>query len=101
MLEKEGFAYKNYVDIFDAGPTVEVQAKDITTIKESKNLVVKIEHSIASPRNYMVANCLLADFRCAYVNAQEANGTLMLSLDDARKLKLDEGDTVRAYATGK
>jgi arginine N-succinyltransferase len=35
MLFKEGFHYENYVDIFDAGPTVHSYVENIETIKHS------------------------------------------------------------------
>ena len=101
MLEKEGFQFKNYVDIFDAGPTVEVETGKITTIKKSKNLNVKLVKQVSEPQNYMVANTRIAGFRCAYVNAQQEDDKLLMSISDARDLKVDDGDIIRAYATGK
>ena len=35
MLENEGFRYEGYVDIFDAGPTVECDADDISAVARS------------------------------------------------------------------
>ena len=101
MLEKEGFEYKNYVDIFDAGPTVEVRTENLRTIKQSKNLVVKLISQVSQPLNYMVANTKIADFRCAYVNAQQEDDKLIMSIGDGHTLGIEEGDTIRAYATGK
>lgn len=101
MLQKEGFEYKNYVDIFDAGPTVEVQTSQLKTIKESSNYRVKLTHDIHEPTNYMVSNSRVAGFRCAYVNAKQENEELILTINDAKQLGVDEGDTIRAYATGK
>ena len=34
LLEKEGFQHIGYVDIFDAGPTVESQLKDVSSVKK-------------------------------------------------------------------
>lgn len=36
MLEMEGFRYQGYLDIFDAGPTMEVNRDNIRTIRESR-----------------------------------------------------------------
>ena len=101
LLEKEGFEYKNYVDIFDAGPTVEVLTDNVTTIKNSQNMTVRLTNQVNRPQNFMVANTLVADFRCAYVNAQVEGDELVLSEQDAEQLKVNDGDTIRAYATGK
>lgn len=35
MLEKEGFVFDGYVDIFDAGPTLHIRTDEIRTIRES------------------------------------------------------------------
>lgn len=40
ILQQEGFQYKRYVDIFDAGPTLEVSLNQIRTITQSKRVVV-------------------------------------------------------------
>ncbi len=101
MLEKEGFEYKNYVDIFDAGPTVEVLTENLTTIQKSKDVKVKLINQVNEPQNMMVANNLMEDFRCAYVNAQQVDDTLFMAINDAIELKIEDGDTIRAYTTGK
>ena len=36
MLEAEGFAYDNYVDIFDGGPTVTARTDQLRTIREAR-----------------------------------------------------------------
>src|SRR5207244_11992184 len=38
MLEQEGFRYERYVDIFDAGPTVECFRETIDAIRRSQTL---------------------------------------------------------------
>ncbi|MGC8064296.1 arginine N-succinyltransferase, partial [Salmonella enterica] len=35
MLENEGFAYENYVDIFDGGPTMLAKTDQVRTIREA------------------------------------------------------------------
>ena len=38
ILEAEGFNFSHYVDVFDAGPTIEANLKQVRTIKKSKVL---------------------------------------------------------------
>ena len=47
LLEQEGFSCRGYVDIFDAGPTVEAQLQNIRTAQASRRMPVKIveQHS--------------------------------------------------------
>jgi arginine N-succinyltransferase len=40
MLEREGFAYDCYIDIFDGGPTMTVQTDQIATIREARKAIV-------------------------------------------------------------
>src|SRR5215471_15506878 len=49
MLEQEGFRYEGYVDIFDAGPTVECFRDNIRTVRDSRVLPVTIREAAPSP----------------------------------------------------
>jgi arginine N-succinyltransferase len=40
MLEKLGFAYRDLVDCFDGGPTLEANTADISTIRQTKRLTL-------------------------------------------------------------
>jgi arginine N-succinyltransferase len=65
MLEKEGFAYRNYVDVFDGGPTMQCNTDDIATIRGARqDAVVAISENEGTES--LVARGHLADFRAAY-----------------------------------
>jgi len=100
MLEKEGFQYKNYVDIFDAGPTVEVQTEKIRTIRKSDNYTVKIGASADNNRQYMVANGKVENFRCGYVETSTNENNIFIEQAIAESLEVNDGDIVRVYQTG-
>ena len=36
MLEHEGFAFENYVDIFDGGPTMTARTDQVRTVREAR-----------------------------------------------------------------
>ncbi|MEH6578141.1 MAG: arginine N-succinyltransferase [Amphritea sp.] len=95
MLENEGFRYENYVDIFDAGPTIACQLKDIRAIHESRYTKVHIgpaqEHSVP----YLVSNTKLKDFRCAMVPFGPSEGQITLPAEVAHLLQVDQGEDVR------
>jgi arginine N-succinyltransferase len=47
MLEKLGFAYKDLIDPFDGGPTLEVRTKDISIVRDTRRLPMLIAASEA------------------------------------------------------
>lgn len=53
VLEKEGFRYRNYVDIFDGGPTLECDIDRVRAIRKSR-LVTVAEGSLRQA-NYQPA----------------------------------------------
>src|SRR3546814_4102960 len=40
MLENEGFAFENYVDIFDGGPTMTARTDQVASIRDAKHVEV-------------------------------------------------------------
>ncbi len=76
ILLKEGFRYNEYIDIFDAGPTIEAPLKDIKTCAQSRVLPIKgIDDAIESTP-FLISNTSI-DFRATLgiiaVNEQEQN----------------------------
>ena len=101
MLKTEGFEYKNYVDIFDAGPTVEVLTENIRSVRKSVNYPVVVVEDQALETSFMVANSKIRNFRCAYIDAAVVDHELHINSRDADILKVGNGDTVRAYLSRK
>lgn len=94
LLEAEGFVSRGYVDIFDAGPTVECPLRFIRTVRRSQLLPWRIgECSDGSV--VLVANTRLATFRCTVAQATVVDGTLLLDRATAAALQLEPGDQVR------
>lgn len=96
LLEKEGFVYRNYVDIFDAGPTLEAPTSEIRTIKHCQRLQV---HLTTQPLkdSYLIANTKTSDFRACYAVAKLnlKNKHVEMSHCLAEQLLVNEGDFVR------
>ncbi|WP_027858592.1 arginine N-succinyltransferase [Marinobacterium jannaschii] len=92
LLEDEGFTYKGYVDIFDAGPTLEVRSDDIRSVYMSRNLPLQISEEGGSDW-VLVSNNKLQDYRCALVRSNAAAPTLTAA--EAAALKLEAGDEIR------
>jgi arginine N-succinyltransferase len=102
MLEQEGFRYEGYVDIFDAGPTLECFRDNIHAIRQSQVLAVTIGDADPVPDNlpntilWLVCNRNFADFRAIVVAAPARADRMPLLPHAASALHLGEGDSVRA-----
>lgn len=115
ILQREGFKYMNYIDIFDGGPTIEAKLKRIRSVRDSKvyqvgassKLVAPIKASnmasTASTENaanddvapsYIISNLDL-DFRVTVATASIADDQCMLPEQVLRDLNLKQGDRCR------
>ncbi|MFK3890176.1 arginine N-succinyltransferase [Sphingomonas sp. NPDC079357] len=93
MLENEGFAYENYIDIFDGGPTMTVKTDQIRTVRDAQDAPVAAVREGGSIEA-LVATGRLADFRCAYARIGTIDGGISLDPAAATALRLREGDRV-------
>lgn len=96
ILLKEGFRYNKYIDIFDAGPTLEVPRVKIKTIELSHVVTIKNISDEVSSTNYLLANTQL-DFR-ATINSALVNkekNTCIISKNTANLLQVTCGDRLR------
>jgi len=93
ILKKEGFQHQGYIDIFDAGPTLEAPLTQINTIKNSTlHKLIRVEKQLpVTPR--LLSNCQL-DFRATVAPVQLEKGGCVLASDIAKLLKLKLGDKV-------
>ena len=96
MLQREGFHHAGYVDVFDGGPTLEVERDRIVTVKTSKKATIGKVREVESAKRYMIGNTVLGDLRFVLEELEEnEDGTVSLSPQAAEKLQLGEGDEVR------
>ncbi|NCU13010.1 MAG: arginine N-succinyltransferase, partial [Sphingomonadaceae bacterium] len=102
MLENEGFAWENYIDIFDGGPTMTVRTDQIRSIREAADApIVAIDASLGDHQagdKQLVAHGRMEQFRCAYGWAEQREGGIALDPDCARLLGVDVGQTVTYVA---
>ncbi|WP_112383992.1 arginine N-succinyltransferase [Sphingomonas carotinifaciens] len=93
MLENEGFAYENYVDIFDGGPTMTARTDRVRSIREAADdRVISVDRGGGAEA--LVATGVLGDFRCAFGHIRHEDGGIILSEDCARALDVGAGDSV-------
>ncbi len=96
VLELEGLQYEGYVDIFDAGPTLEAEIKNLRAVKDSSLRQIKIVENVeAHATSYLVANDQYNDYRAILANTRLDQSCIELTLQQAQGLELKEGDQVR------
>lgn len=108
FLEREGFRFEGYVDVFDAGPAVQARLKRIRSVRNSRKLeihnVCGAEKAEASGgfTTHFVANCRLPDFRvCRAPLRVNKAGSVDIGEDAADALEVGPGDPVRFIGTSK
>lgn len=95
MLEGEGFRYNGYVDIFDAGPTIESKLHDIRAVRDSRTYTAKPEDKTTG-RSWLVANRKLDDFRVCLAQTEPTPAGLPLERAVIERLGIEPGASVRA-----
>ena len=110
VLEKEGFEFRDFVDIFDGGPTVHCDLNDIRAIGESRSGVIKTikaantpqkndkATSTDSPGLELISNCQL-DYRCCLGEIHWSGSDAEIDEVSALRLNLTVGDSVRSVST--
>ncbi|MDH2431825.1 arginine N-succinyltransferase [Pokkaliibacter sp. MBI-7] len=96
LLESEGFRYNNYVDIFDAGPTLEARVQDIRAIRESRYVKVQVGETSGRGELSLLATLSLADFRCCMAHTDAlGQGIITINQQTADALGVKSGATLR------
>ncbi|WP_296281024.1 arginine N-succinyltransferase [uncultured Acinetobacter sp.] len=103
VLMSEGLKYQGYVDIFDAGPTLEANTADLRAVKESRLFKVKIVEQVeTSDIQYLVANDQYKDYSVLLINNKvQDSDTLLMTIQQAQSLNIREYDEVRVLALEK
>ena len=97
MLLDEGFAYQDYIDIFDGGPVLSAKKADIRTIRESRLARVRVGDPGEAP-TMLIAAGAVASFRAASVSVRlsgEDPAEAVIPPVAADALRLSDGDGVR------
>ncbi|MFM7027710.1 MAG: arginine N-succinyltransferase [Chakrabartia sp.] len=98
MLELEGFAWENYIDIFDGGPTMTARTDQIRSIREAQDQPIRtIDPALGDHKageKMLIAHGQLANFRAAYGWVQHGADGLALDPQSAALLGVGPGDIV-------
>lgn len=98
MLENEGFAWENYVDIFDGGPTMTARTDHIRSVREAKDATIsEISDRLGDHKEgeKVLLTCgRLEQFVAAYGWITETGDDIVIDNVSAEALKLSVGDEV-------
>lgn len=103
LLKSEGFNWNGYVDIFDAGPTVECDLNQIRTVRHSDmyqvNIVPELDNQDDDSTGYvMISNTEVENFRATALKTQldEDNKHITIDQKTADLLLVEQDAQVRA-----
>ena len=99
MLERQGFKYQGYIDIFDGGPTLSAERTQIDVVKNSLVYrVTSIEDLPEETPKYMAMNDSFDQYRCSFGRVQ-FNGEDEISITPrlAGRIGVSIGDSLRCY----
>ena len=94
LLEQEGFRYRDYVDIFDAGPVLEADTDKVRSVARTRFVSVAAEPLTVPAATALVATPGLDAFRAIQAPARLVDDGLALRSQDSELLGVSAGDPV-------
>lgn len=94
LLQREGFSYEGYVDIFDAGPVVKAPFSQVKTIANSH--VLRVTHIMAKIEGplYLISNTHL-DFRACIGHVMVTDDEVWITQQVADLLQVQVNESIR------
>jgi arginine N-succinyltransferase len=97
MLEREGFSFDCYIDIFDGGPTMVAPTDQVRTVRDSRDLLLVGVADDVEGQNMMLAAGHLSSFAAVCSNVRmEPEGGATISRAAAEALGIWPGDSFTA-----
>lgn len=98
LLQREGFEYRNRIDIFDGGPTLHCATNQIRAVRESRigtvgAITSQIETAVQN--KHVISNAAL-DFRACLGTIVWENSGAVIDQVTALTLELKVGDAIRS-----
>jgi arginine N-succinyltransferase len=97
LLEQEGFRFEGHVDIFDAGPVLEIDVADVSAIRKSRHYVA----AVGAPGGevpWLVANTAFEGYRATVVKGGPSGERFALPAPTLAALGVQAGGALRAVA---
>ena len=97
LLEQEGFQWKKYVDIFDAGPSMQCDRQHIEILKKAKHCKITGTHKKpidAKAQHYILSNGNLENYKIALSPLEVDDHKVVMPEDLLKSLDLSVGDSI-------
>jgi arginine N-succinyltransferase len=92
MLENEGFAFENYVDIFDGGPTMTARTDQVCTVRDAATARISAVRS--GGKRAIAATGKWQGFRAAFAHIAPDGDDVAIDADAAGALGVGPGDMI-------
>jgi len=98
LLEKEGFRWRDHIDIFDGAPSVDCAIDELATVAAARDFTLLGAEDAPGDQRYLLASGAAHDFvACADV-ARESGDGMFLRPDTVQVLGMRPGDGLTAIA---
>jgi arginine N-succinyltransferase len=94
LLKVEGFNHEGYVDLFDAGPTMQAKRLAIKSVRKSKKAKVEAVRTVEA-ESHIICNTKFPDFMMTRGVLKESERGVTIAPEVAEAIKVKAGDTVR------
>jgi arginine N-succinyltransferase len=99
LLEQEGLGASTYIDIFDGGPVLHANVRDLRAVRDSVTAIQMDAVPGAEDGSLsLIAHADLADFRVIAARVATAAGSIGLTPGQQRALQCHKGCTIRVLA---
>ncbi|MEL0638029.1 arginine N-succinyltransferase [Marinomonas sp. TI.3.20] len=95
ILLDEGFEFRGYVDIFDAGPTLEARAENLTTISQQRIGKALIQPDALQGKMHLISAGHLEDFRVTAAKAEPQVAGLAIETNTQERLQISSGSRIQ------
>jgi len=97
LLEQEGFQWKGYVDIFDAGPSMQCDRQHIDILRKARTGTIKATHHKlidSTAPHYILSNGDINQYKVALSTLDISDNDIIIPDTLLRDLNLSIGDTI-------
>jgi arginine N-succinyltransferase len=95
ILLEEGFVFRDYVDIFDAGPSIEARVEDLKTVANQRSGKALMDPNLVSDERFLVSAGHLEDFRVTCTEADSQVAGLVLSPAIQERFNIHSGSLIQ------
>lgn len=98
ILLNEGFVFRGYVDIFDAGPTIEARTENVYTVSQQRVGKALIHPNTQEGAIHLISTGHLEDFRVTAAIAEPQMAGLSIDKATQQRLQVSSGSHIQWVA---